>query len=169
MAKTDEFDAFYSATSRRVVHHVYAVCGDLAEAQDAVQEAYARAWQKWRTLATYDDPEAWVRTVAWRLTANRWRSVRRWFVARSRLGVPPATPGPTPDRVALIAALRQLPEAQRRVIVLHYLYGQSVADIAAGTEMPAGTVKAYLSRGRTALAALLGDDEREDTDVVTHQ
>jgi len=44
------FDDFYRATSRRVLHHVYALTGDLAEAQDCVQEAYARAWQRWTML-----------------------------------------------------------------------------------------------------------------------
>ncbi|HEV7898871.1 MAG TPA: sigma factor-like helix-turn-helix DNA-binding protein [Planosporangium sp.] len=137
MDRTGGFDAFYAASARRVVHHVYAVCGDLAEAQDVVQEAYARAWQKWSTLADYDDPEAWVRTVAWRL-----------------------------------------PEAQRRVVVLHYLYEMTVAETATSTGMPVGTVKVYLSRGRAALAALLGNDDlgnddlgnddREDADVVAH-
>lgn len=168
MAETGDFDAFYTATVRRVLHQVYAVCGDLTEAQDAVQEAYARAWQKWSTLAHYDDPESWVRIVAWRLAANRWRGVRRWLAARSRLGAPPPAPGPTPDRVALVVALRQLPEAQRRVVVLHYLYELPVADIASSTGMPAGTVKVYLSRARSALAALLEDDEREEFDVIAH-
>ncbi len=168
MAGAAEFDAFYTATVRRVVHHVYAVCGDLAEAQDVVQEAYARAWQRWSRLAGYEDPEAWVRTVAWRLAANRWRGVRRWRAARSRLGVPAPAPGPTPDRVAVVAALRRLPEPQRRVVVLHYLYGLPVAEIATSAEMPPGTVKVYLARARATLAALLGTDDKEDADVVSH-
>jgi RNA polymerase sigma-70 factor (ECF subfamily) len=168
VSRTDEFDAFYTSSVRRVIHHVYLVCGNLAEAQDAAQDAYARAWQRWSTIADYDDPEAWVRTVAWRLAANRWRGMRRWLAARIRLGAPPVVPGPTPDRVALMAALRKLSEAQRRVVVLHYLYGLTVAEISATTEMPAGTVKVYLARGRTALAALLSNDEKEDGDVVAH-
>ncbi|ADL49060.1 sigma-70 region 2 domain protein [Micromonospora aurantiaca ATCC 27029] len=90
----EDFDAFYTATARRVVHHVYALCGDLAEAQDVTQEAYARAWQRWSTVGAYEDPEGWVRTVAWRLTANRWRGLRRWFAARARLGRETPTPGP---------------------------------------------------------------------------
>jgi len=168
VSRTEDFDTFYTATVRRVIHHVYVVCGDLGAAQDAAQEAYARAWQRWSTISEYEDPEAWVRTVAWRLSANRWRGIRRWLAARSRLGAPAAVPGPTPDRVALIAALRQLSEAQRRVVVLHYLYGLTVAEIAATAEMPPGTVKAYLARGRAALAVLLGTDEKEDGDVVAH-
>jgi hypothetical protein len=62
--------------------------------------------------------------------------------------------------VAVTAALRRLPEAQRRVVVLHYLYGLTVAQIATSTQMPPGTVKVYLARARVALARLLGDDER---------
>jgi RNA polymerase sigma-70 factor (ECF subfamily) len=168
MRDAGDFDAFYNATARRVVHYIYLVCGDLAEAQDVVQEAYARAWLRWSTLAEYEDPEGWVRTVAWRLSVNWWRGMRRRFAAMPRMAGPQATPGPTPDRVALVAALRRLPEAQRRVIVLHYLYDLPIAEIARKTGMPAGTVKAYLSRGRAGLAELLGHDEKEGTDVVTH-
>ncbi|MFC0007168.1 RNA polymerase sigma factor [Micromonospora siamensis] len=168
MDPADDFDAFYTATARRVVHHVYAYCGNLAEAQDVAQEAYARAWQRWSTVGGYEDPEGWVRTVAWRLSANRRRGLLRWFAARARLGRVTDVPGPNPDRVALLDALRRLPEAQRRVVVLHHLEDLPVAEIARRTGMPAGTVKVYLSRARTALATLLGDDEREDADVVTH-
>ncbi|MGC4779399.1 RNA polymerase sigma factor [Micromonospora chalcea] len=169
MGTGDDFDAFYAATSARVLHQVYAVCGDLGEAQDIVQEAYARAWARWSSLSGYDSPEAWVRTVAWRLAANRWRSVRRWLAARARLGASTEAPEPSPDRVAVLAALRQLPESQRRVVVLHYLSDLPISEIAETTGMPAGTVKVYLSRARTALAPLLdADDERKDSDVSTH-
>ncbi|MFI7303368.1 SigE family RNA polymerase sigma factor [Micromonospora aurantiaca] len=163
----EDFDAFYTATARRVVHHVYALCGDLAEAQDVTQEAYARAWQRWSAVGAYEDPEGWVRAVAWRLTANRWRGLRRWFAARARLGRETPAPGPNPDRVALLTALRRLPEAQRLVVVLHHLHDLPVAEIARTTGMPAGTVKSYLSRGRAALAVLLTDD-KEEVDVGTH-
>ncbi|MFI7336162.1 SigE family RNA polymerase sigma factor [Micromonospora aurantiaca (nom. illeg.)] len=163
----EDFDAFYTATARRVVHHVYALCGDLAEAQDVTQEAYARAWQRWSTVGAYEDPEGWVRTVAWRLTANRWRGLRRWFAARARLGRETPAPGPNPDRVALLVALRRLPDAQRLVVVLHHLHDLPVAEIARTTGMPEGTVKSYLSRGRAALAVLLTDD-KEEVDVGTH-
>ncbi|MEV4536692.1 SigE family RNA polymerase sigma factor [Asanoa sp. NPDC049518] len=169
MDGSDDFDAFYLTTAPRVVHQVYAVCGDLGEAQDAVQEAYARAWARWPRLSGYDDPEAWVRTVAWRLAANRWRSARRWLSARARLGAPPPAAEPSPDRVAIVVALRRLPDAQRRIVVLHYFADLPVAEIVAATGIPAGTVKVYLARARTALATLLGsDDEREETDVNTH-
>ena len=46
MRDSSEFDAFYAATGRRLVAQVYAMTGDRAEAEDAVAEAYARAWQR---------------------------------------------------------------------------------------------------------------------------
>jgi RNA polymerase sigma-70 factor (ECF subfamily) len=155
---TSAFDAFYTGTSRRVLHQMYAMTGNLADAQELVQEAYARAWQRWSAVSTYDDPEAWVRTVAWRLAASRWRKAKNGVTAMLRHGPAEHTPEPSVDNVALVTALRQIPEAQRRTIVLHHLVGRSVAEVAHEMHVPEGTVKARLSRGRAALAALLTDD-----------
>ena len=161
-----DFDAFYGATVRRVILYLYAVGTDRADAQDIAQEAFARAWQHWPKVSGYDDPEGWVRTVAWRLTANRWRGVRRWLSAQGRLGPPAeAIAGPSPDRVAVIDALQRLPKPQRQVIALHYLLDMPVADIAASLGVPAGTVKARLSRARATLAGLLGEHDQEVDDV----
>jgi len=169
MAGSDsaDFDAFYIATVRRVVLYLFAACGDRSEAQDVAQEAFARAWQHWSKVATYDDPEAWVRSVAWRLMINRWRGLRRWLAARARMGPPEETTGsPSPDRVAIVGALQQLPPPQRQVVALHYLLDMSVHDIAVSVGVPDGTVKARLSRARTALARLLDEHDQEINDVT---
>ncbi|MBO3743085.1 SigE family RNA polymerase sigma factor [Actinoplanes sp. NEAU-H7] len=160
-----DFDAFYLATGRRVVLYLYAACGDRAEAQDLAQEAFARAWQHWSRVSRYEDPEAWVRSVAWRLMANRWRGLRRRLAARARMGRPDeAVGGPSPDRVAVTGALQRLPAAQRQAIAMHYLLDMPVHEIAASTGVPVGTIKVRLSRARTALGALL--DEKENSDVT---
>jgi RNA polymerase sigma-70 factor, ECF subfamily len=170
MAGSDsaDFDAFYLTTVRRVVLYLYAACGDRSDAQDIAQEAFARAWQHWPKVARYDDPEAWVRTVAWRLMANRWRGLRRRLAARSRMGPPiEVTGSPSPDRVAIVDAVQQLPKPQRQVVALHYLLDMSVNDIAASTGIPAGTVKVRLSRARTTLARLLGEHDEEASNVTS--
>ena len=61
----------------------------------------------------------------------------------------------SPDRVALIVAIRQLPRAQQETIALHHLADLPVAEVAETLGVPVGTVKARLSRGRSALAELL--------------
>lgn len=154
-----EFDEFYAASVGRLVGQLYAMTGDLAEAQDVVQEAFARAWERRRRLDRDNAPEAWVRTVASRLAVSRWRRVRTALMSARRQGPPAPVPPPEPHHVALVNALRQIPEAQRRAIVLHHLCDLSVEQVAAETGSPEGTVKARLSRGRAALARLLEDTE----------
>jgi RNA polymerase sigma-70 factor (ECF subfamily) len=63
--------------------------------------------------------------------------------------------------LALREALQKLPEAQRTAIVLHHLCDLPVDEVAAEVGAPVGTVKARLSRGRAALAELLGDPTLE--------
>jgi RNA polymerase sigma-70 factor (ECF subfamily) len=65
--------------------------------------------------------------------------------------------------LALVEALRQIPAAQRRAIVLHHLVGLPVKEIAEETGDSVSAVKVRLSRGRQALASLLEPVEvRED-------
>lgn len=152
---TTDFTAFFDATWARTLACSYAMCGDLAAAEDIAQEAYSRAWPRWQQLSRYDDPAAWVRRVASHLAVSRWRRARTAMVhlARSR----PPDPAPPPDEttVLLVDALRQLPGVQRRAIVLHHLAQLPVAEVARLEHCPEGTVKARLSRGRVSLAEIL--------------
>ncbi len=151
------FDEFYAASFRRLVGQVYAMTGSLAEAEDAVQEAYARAWQRWNKVRDYDAPEAWIRTVAYRIWVSAGRKARNRLVAHRRDSVEREVPGLNPDHLALVAALRRISEEQRRVIVLHYLVGLTVEEVSEETSAPTGTVKARLARGRKALAPYVSE------------
>ena len=155
MPNAESFDDFYRTTRARICACIYALTGDLAEAQDSTQEAYVRAWERWRSVGEYADPEAWVRTVAWRVAASRWRKAMNRVTAHRRYRPADAVPGPNEDTVAITGALRRLPESQRVAVVLHHLVGLSVHQVAQETGVPVGTVKARLSRGRSALSALL--------------
>jgi RNA polymerase sigma-70 factor, ECF subfamily len=151
-----DFDQFYGATARRLVRHAYALTGNLADAQDVAQEAFARAWQRWESVRAYDSPEAWVRRVATNLATSRFRRDRTARAAAHQL-VAKDIPEISPDTVALVTALRTLPERQRVVLVLHYLADLPVGQIAAELRCPIGSVKAWLSRGREGLALALKD------------
>ncbi len=157
--KTEDLDALYAASYRRLVVQMYAICGDLADAEDAVQEAFITAIRKRRTLQSVQNPEAWIRTVALRRLHRAWRHaavVRRHQAAECR-PEPAAAPGP--EHVALVAALGQLDPAQREVVVLHHLADLSVAEIATDLDLPEGTVKSRLGRGRARLNELLSERE----------
>jgi RNA polymerase sigma-70 factor (sigma-E family) len=165
MSDVDGFDEFYRGSRQRLLGFVYVLTGDLAEAQDAVQEAFVRAWQRWSTVGRYDDPESWVRVVAARIAVSRWRSLRSRAGAYLRHGPADAVPAPSTDTVEIVAAMRRLPEEQRVALALYYLMGLPVADVARETGVPVGTVKARLSRGRGALAGLLTVDLEEAADA----
>jgi RNA polymerase sigma-70 factor (ECF subfamily) len=155
------FDTLYAGSFRRLVAQIYAMCGNLAEAQDCVQEAFVRAWDRRRSLDAAQSPEAWIRTVAYRLAVSRWRRAQRALRLQDRSQQRDPVAEPDASHVALVRALQQLPPDQRRAIVLHHLCDIPVRDIADELGVPVGTVKARLSRGRTALASLLAISEGE--------
>lgn len=152
------FDEFYAASFRRLVGQLYAMTGNLPEAEDAVQEAYARAWQRWDTVREYGAPEAWIRTVAYRIVVSAGRKAKNRLLAhRSHGAGRDHLPGLNPDHLVLMDALRRISADQRRAIVLHYLVGLSVEEIADETAAPSGTVKTWLSRGRKAMAPYVSE------------
>ena len=159
MATEDDFASFHAGVFARLVGQLTLVTGDRHEAEDVVQEALARASARWPRLRHYDVPEAWVRRVAMNLAANGARHRRRRLAAMLRLGPPAPVPAVDVTDVALAEALRTLPLAQRQALVLHYLLGMPVKEVAATLRVPAGTVKARLHRGRRALATQLDDEE----------
>jgi RNA polymerase sigma-70 factor (ECF subfamily) len=159
-----DFDQFYASHFASLGVQLYAYFGDRAEAQDIAQEAFCRAWQRWSKVSTYEDPVAWVRKVAWRLAISRWRRTRTAlaFVRRQR---EEHVPEVSPDRVALAAALATLPAAQRRAVVLHYLAGMQITEIAAQEGVADGTVKSWLHRARGTLASRLTEEIDSNKEV----
>ena len=159
MADTQGFEEFYTATVGRLIGVLFPVTGDLHEAEEIVQEAYARASTRWARLRDYDSPEAWVRRVAMNLAADRARRLQRQARALLRAGPPPAVPPASVEAMALAQALRTLPMHQRQAIVLHHLVDLPIDEVAAILGTRTGTVKSWLARGRRALAARLGEPE----------
>jgi RNA polymerase sigma-70 factor (ECF subfamily) len=150
------FDEVYAAHFGDLTVQLYAYFGDRQEAQDVVQEAFCRALARWNTVSRYEDPVAWIRRVAWNLAVSKWRRARTAMsFLRKQKPVEPRVDGPSPERVALVAALATLPAVQRRAMVLRYLADLTVAEIAERENVAEGTVKSWLSRGRAALAVQL--------------
>jgi RNA polymerase sigma-70 factor (ECF subfamily) len=168
-AATGLFEDFFRATGPRLVALGYVFTGDRGQAQDLAQETLLRAWQRWETVSAYDDPAAWCRRVLCNLATSEWRKASR------RRELPPsATVSPEPDveAIELARALDTLPPPQRTAIVLHDAEDLGVAAIAQELEVPEGTVRSWLSRGRKALAAELSlsdaEDEMVQNDDRTH-
>jgi RNA polymerase sigma-70 factor (ECF subfamily) len=140
------------------------VCGDRAAAEDAVQEALARALIAMRKGTAIDSLPAWVRVVALNLLRNRWRSLARERRARFRMGSHSrsATAVDLEDGIDLEAALAKLSRRQREAVALHYRLDLSVKETAHAMKVSEGTVKTLLSRARSALAVALDHQEVRD-------
>jgi RNA polymerase sigma-70 factor, ECF subfamily len=162
MSSDDDFAAFYQASYHRLVGQLTVMTGSLEDAEDAVQEAFARASTRWARLRDYDAPEAWVRRVALNLATSGLRRTRRQRAALARLRSPTAEPAHTTDRLAIQAGLCRLPFHYRQVLVLRYGADLSVDQVAQQLRLPTGTVKSRLARARAALGAYLeqGQEER---------
>jgi len=150
----------YDAAYSRLVVQLYAICGDMADAEDAVQDAFVTAIRKQRQLQRVSNPEAWVRTVAVNRVRGSWRHaavVRRY---QPRVPGPQAPVEVGPEHVAIVTALAELDIDQRVVVVLHPLVDLGTAEIAAELGIPEGTVKSRLARARARLADLLDEEPR---------
>jgi RNA polymerase sigma-70 factor, ECF subfamily len=159
MTGSGSFEEFYTGTVGRLLGALFLVTGDLHEAEEVVQEAFARASLHWTRLRDYDLPEAWVRRVAMNLATDRARTLQRQTRALLRMGPPPQLPAVSVETMALVQALRTLPLRQRQAIVLHHLVDLPVEEVAQTLAVPSGTVKSLLARGRRALATKLGEPE----------
>ncbi len=161
------FEALYRDSRDRLARQLYAVTGNRDEAVEVVQEAFARGWAQWSTVRGLDDPEGWLRRVAYRVAVSRWRRgrlVRSGSDDRWRDG-----PTGDPDLgagVDMMAALGGLPVRYRKALVLHYLVGLSVEEMGVELGVPVGTVKSWLHRGRQQLAARLGAEDQHDEERI---
>jgi RNA polymerase sigma-70 factor (ECF subfamily) len=150
---------------RRVVGAVALVSGSLDSAEDAVQEALVRAWERSGTKPEIESLERWVLTVALNLSRSR---IRRLVVERraSPRLVQRDVPQPGPDRMDVRRALERLPRRQREAVVLRYFLDLDVREVAAVMRIEEGTAKSTLARAREALGHELRlDDPEVDTDA----
>ncbi|MGL5866866.1 MAG: sigma-70 family RNA polymerase sigma factor [Dermatophilaceae bacterium] len=150
--RASEFAEFYEQSRDRCLRAAVAHGMQPDRAEDAVAEAYAKAWASWGKVRRCKAPAAWVVRTAINADISRWRRRRREVLAD-----PPDTVGlwRDEDGVDLVTAIRSLPVRQREVIVLHYLLDLDVASTARYLGLATGTVKAYLHAARNELRVKL--------------
>ncbi len=153
---------FLHTSYPRLVAAVALTSGSRPAAEDAVQEALLRAWERSEKGDEIDSLEAWVTTVALNLARSGLRRLRSERRARSRLARSAVADPPAADRIDVDRALAALPRRQREVAVLRYYLQLSTAEVASALELEEGTVKSTLFRARAALARSLGIDENEE-------
>ena len=149
----------------RLVAATALACGSRAAAEDAVQEALLRAWERSDRGEEIESLNAWVATVALNLSRSGLRRLRseRRAKARLRRARWADDHALSSDRsVDVERALADLPRRQREVVVLRYYLQMDTREVATVLRISEGTVKSTLSRARTSLAGALGAHESEE-------
>lgn len=142
-------EALYRQDADRLWRAVYAFAGDPDIASEAVADAYAQALRRGPVVR---DPAAWIWRVSFRIAAGALKA------RRDERQMPEASRHiDRYEDADLLAALRQLPDAQRAAIVLFYYADLPVREVARRLGSNGLAVRANLSRGRRRLHDLLGD------------
>src|ERR671930_1009145 len=145
----------------------YVICGNAADAEEAAQEAFVKAYRALGRFRSGEPLRPWLLAIVANEARNRRRSAgRRAALVLRAAGEerPPAEAAPSPEaallagerRAALLAALGRLREDDRQVIGCRYLLELSEAETAAALGVRPGTVKSRLSRSLERLRAELG-------------
>ena len=138
-----------------------AITGEEADARDAAQETFLRAWRSIGRLRDTDRFDAWLQRIAVnqaRMVVRTRRRRRVREIPASRLSHQPETAAPESDAARLGAALELLTTDQRAILALHHLEGRSVEELGKILGIPVGTVKSRLFTARKALDARLRAD-----------
>jgi RNA polymerase sigma-70 factor (ECF subfamily) len=138
------------------------VCREPALADDLAQDALIRAWQRLDQLNDAAAFKSWLFGIGWRLASEdrraQGRRVQReqdWFETDRQTQAEGVSPE---EALALEAAMRSLTPDQRACVSLCLAGGWSHGDAAQALDMPVGTVKSHIKRGRARLLAALGGD-----------
>lgn len=166
------YEDFFSEHYDEVVRTLALATGDRGRAEDAAQEAFAKAFRKWPTVRSMDRPVGWVVVVGTR-DLRRWitRHDRRFGVATDSTASDPGvsaawatglagSPDPADTVVNTVSvrdALDALPPRQRATVVLRHLAGLSTEETAKALGCSPGTVKSALSAALASLRVELDD------------
>lgn len=148
-----EFGANLEANYPRLVSQLCMITLSPADAQDLVQEAYARAWQRWADVRELPDPTQWVRQMAVRGSGRRWRKLL------SKIGIggrrTDETPSDDPRHAAVLSALAKMPAYRRRALVLGDVAQLPIHEVADIEGIAPGVAEARLTHARRELNELL--------------
>ena len=159
VAVEHSFEDFFELEQERLLRLLWVVTGSLQEAEDIVQDAFLRVWERWSTVSSMESPAGYLHNAAMNIFRNRYR--------RMRLGLQKAT-GSSPaidafasaeDRISVSTALGNLTRKQRAALVLTDLLGYPADEAGRMLGVRGSTVRSLSSTARAALR-----DAKELTD-----
>jgi RNA polymerase sigma-70 factor (ECF subfamily) len=165
-AEAHDFEGFgerIAENQRRVFQIAYSALGNSADAEDAAQEAFLRAYQKFDSLRDAEKFRGWVNRIVFRLALNRRRGHGRrltrdtaWQMTETRTMVDGAKDA---EQLVMLDRLRReierLPEKLRSVLQLSLAEEMEAADVGAVLGIPEGTVRSRMHTARKLLLEVM--------------
>ena len=155
MPNAEQMEYLVEKYSALLYRHSYAMLHNEEDARDMVQETYLRYMRTAPRLQDDEHEKAWLLTVAMNLCRNHLRHRRAHSTVPLEeipLSAPPPEDTPVLDR------LMRLPDKVRMVLLLHYVEGYKVREIAARLHLHPSTVKMRLQKGRNLLREHIKED-----------
>ena len=141
----------------RLLYHVsWSMLSSQEDCADAVQEALTRAWQKRDTLRNLKAFRGWLVQILTNVCKDMLRKRQKQHYVPLDDAALADTVG-EPGNFAMTEALQLLSPEHRLAVVLHYLEGYKIRDIAQMLNTPAGTIKTRLMKARIDLRKAIGD------------
>lgn len=155
------FAALVSAHQQAVRGFLRRYVGRWADADDIAQEAFLAAWRRLSRFEGRSSFRSWVIGIGYRIARDtqraRGRRERREADWMEQQDAPAAAA--IEDQIALARAMAELPEDQRAAVALCLGEGFSHGEAALSLNLPLGTVKSHVSRGRDKLLRALETPE----------
>jgi len=150
----------------RLRRYAAALVGNMADADDLVQDCVEKALTSRRSLRDPSRLGGWLMSILHNLHVSglRWRRRRGHELSVERFADDVALSAPPADRVAVrdfVRAFGQLSEEHRRILLLTGLEGMSYREVAEVLDVPIGTVMSRLARARERLRVLLEGGEEQ--------
>lgn len=150
-----DFTAFFAASFQEILGIVAVAAGRQALAEDATQEAFARALQRWESVSQMKRPDSWVVRVALNVVTDTHRRHRREIELDQELE---SAPNDAVQEMWVKWNLDRLTPMQRVAMMRRYVDGMPVEEVARTVGRSTDTIKTHLRLGRSRLRALLLED-----------
>jgi len=153
------FEAFYDAESQTLFRRLWLVTGNRSEAEELMQDAFLKVWERWERVDAMDDPVGYLYRTAMNLFRKRYR--RAMVAIRRSIGLAPSRDdfADADDRETVRQVLSTLPPRQRAALVLTELLGFSPNDAARALGVQASTVRSLSHQGRASFRRAMEVDD----------
>ncbi len=153
------FESFYDAESQMLFRRLWLVTGNRAEAEEIMQDAFLKVWERWEQVSSMDDPVGYLYRTAMNLFRKRYR--RAVLAIRRSIGLAPSRDdfADADARDTVQRVLSTLPPRQRAALVLTEMLGFSPREAGRALGVQASTVRSLSHQGRESFRRAMEVDD----------